>query len=95
MANYLEIPEAHVSQVYKKFTNWFSIKPVETGDNIKDISIKGLPVLPLPGEQVEKDKLYNYDGKAVHCIKAHCRTLDCPDDKPGLFITQTAEPIPL
>jgi hypothetical protein len=44
-----------------------------------------LPTLPNEGEQVEKDVVYNYNGKAVVCYQSHIRTHYDPSETPALF----------
>jgi len=56
-----------------------TLQRVNVYDTIADVKTDCLPELPAKGEQVEKDKLYKYKGKVVHCIKSH--TMDTFDDK--------------
>jgi hypothetical protein len=60
---------------------------VDTNEVLNELSkwkIK-LDTLPGVGQPVEKDKIYNYNGKPVKCVQAHNRTIYAPEITPALF----------
>ena len=44
-----------------------------------------LPALPIEGEWVEKDTIWNHGGKAVVCYQGHYRMHFTPAETPALF----------
>lgn len=63
------------------------------GELLSKIDGKKLPFPPLPavGQQVLKDKIYQYNGKAVICRQTHNRTSYSPYETPALFSFYRAE----
>lgn len=59
---------------------------IEVGDIGTGISAEGLPTLPNEGEWIEMNKLYNYNGQAVHCVQGHYRTHYPIADIPNLLV---------
>ena len=47
--------------------------------------VSRLPLIPQKGEPVEKDVLYNHEGKAIVCYQSHTRTHFPPEETPALF----------
>lgn len=47
--------------------------------------VSALDLIPAEGEWVEKDHLYNWNGKAVVAYQGHWRTIYPPDETPALF----------
>jgi hypothetical protein len=63
------------------------------GDMLAKIDGKKLPfpILPAVGQQVVKDIIYQYDGKAVICRQTHTRQNYTPYETPALFSFYRAE----
>ena len=68
-----------------------TLQRVQVYNTINDVKTDFLPELPAKGEQVEKDKLYKYKGKVVHCTQTH--TMDTFNN--NMFIKQESiiEPV--
>jgi hypothetical protein len=87
--------DIRVNDEYVKVTNkdgslalarFFKSARIETGGTVErgklsDITVKGLPEIPAKGEMVEKDQLYNVNGKSLHCIKDALVTDNIIEDK--------------
>jgi hypothetical protein len=60
-------------------------QPIEQSDNLNNLPVSDLPILPNVGGWCAKDVIYNYNGQAVYCIQGHNRTIYTPEQTPALF----------